>query len=85
MELLDGGNTRTATVKAIEGGRSVSIDSLLNGDAFRVSNDGVWRDGSGLVRVFPNVVLVVDLLRHRGMVVLVGGVIGNSDRRLLRL
>lgn len=88
---LDFGDSRTTTVKAIKRGRSISVDSLLNGYSFRVTNDGVWRNGTGLIRVLSDVVLLVHLLGlgvvlgHWCLAVLVGSVVGNSDRWLLVL
>lgn len=81
-KLLDGGESRRSTVKAVERGRGVPVYSLMNGYAFGVSYDGVGRNNPGLVRVFTH---VVELLRLGlgGVVVLVGGgVVGNSDGRL---
>lgn len=74
-------------MEAVKRSGGVSVNSLLQGYAFRVPYDGVWRDGTGLIRIFANVVLmlIMDLLVGWLVVVLVGGVVGNSDRRLFFL
>lgn len=55
-KLPDGGDTWITTVNAVERGGSIPVNRLLDGNAFRVANDGVWRDRSGLVRILCRVV-----------------------------
>lgn len=78
-ELPDGGQTRTTAVNAVKRSRRILIHGLLNRDSLGIANDGVRRDHSGLIGVVSDVVMVVMLLGHRG---LIGRVVGDPDRRL---
>lgn len=76
--LLDSGEASTTAVKTVKRGRGITVDRLLDGNALWVSDDGVWRDSASLIRVFDDVIL---LGRRR----MVGGVVGDPDRRLIVL